>query len=360
MLLSSKSFEQWCIENNRQDVLDRWDYELNNCKPDEITYATNKKYYFKCPRKIHKSEIKKITDFTFGQGGSMKCKTCNSFAQWGIDHIGDNFLEKYWDYDKNTINPWEIAKSMNKPKVWIKCQEKDYHGNYDMSPDNFIHNHRCPYCATIRGKVHSLDSLGKLLEDKELLHLWSDKNKKSPYKYTPWSIQRVWWKCIDGHKDYFRSVNDSNKCNFRCPECQYSKGEERISNYLIDNNFIEINQEDYNILDETFKTKYKYFIPQKEFEGLIGLGNGLLSYDFYLPNYNLLVEFQGLQHEKYCKGFHKSKKDFEKQQEHDKRKHEYTKTHNIILLEIWYYDFDNIEEILNNYLSINLKEASNG
>ena len=32
-LTKSKSFYDWCIENNRQDVLDRWDYELNDCSP---------------------------------------------------------------------------------------------------------------------------------------------------------------------------------------------------------------------------------------------------------------------------------------------------------------------------------------
>ena len=24
-----QSFYDWCIENNRQDLLDRWDYDLN-------------------------------------------------------------------------------------------------------------------------------------------------------------------------------------------------------------------------------------------------------------------------------------------------------------------------------------------
>ena len=52
---------------------------------------------------------------------------------------------------------------------------------------------------------------------------------------------------------------------------------------------------------------------------------------------------------KYCKGFHKSKKDFERQQEHDRRKKEYALQNNIELLEIWYYDYDNIEEILDKY-----------
>jgi len=82
-LKNGKSFEQWCIKNNRQDILDRWDYDLNNCKPSEINYGTKKCYYFKCSRGIHKSELKNINRFTNGQEGTMNCKACNSFAQWG-------------------------------------------------------------------------------------------------------------------------------------------------------------------------------------------------------------------------------------------------------------------------------------
>ena len=88
------------------------------------------------------------------------------------------------------------------------------------------------------------------------------------------------------------------------------------------------------------------YIWQKEFDGLLGINDGLLSYDFYLSDYNLLIEYQGEQHEKYCKAFHKSKKDFEKQIEHDRRKKEYAQIHNIKLLEIWYFDYNNIEKIL--------------
>ena len=30
---NKKSFYDWCVENNREDILDRWDYELNDCSP---------------------------------------------------------------------------------------------------------------------------------------------------------------------------------------------------------------------------------------------------------------------------------------------------------------------------------------
>ena len=77
---------------------------------------------------------------------------------------------------------------------------------------------------------------------------------------------------------------------------------------------------------------------------MIGLKEGLLSYDFYLPKYNLLIEYQGEYHDG---SVHKETKErFERQQEHDRRKREYAERNNIKLLEIWYWDFDNIEEIL--------------
>lgn len=47
---------------------------------------------------------------------------------------------------------------------------------------------------------------------------------------------------------------------------------------------------------------------------------------------------------------HKSKKDFQRQQEHDRRKREYAIQNNINLLEIWYWDYDNIEKILKSEL----------
>jgi len=166
-LKNGKSFEQWCIENNYQDVLDRWDYELNDKKPNEICYSTSNKYYFKCPKGIHESELKNIGNFTNGHEGTVDCKQCNSFAQWGIDNLGENFLEKYWDYNKNTVSPWEISKSCSK-KIYIKCQEKGYHGSYLTNCAKFSNGHRCSYCNNKRGKIHPLDSLGKLLEDKSL------------------------------------------------------------------------------------------------------------------------------------------------------------------------------------------------
>lgn len=107
---------------------------------------------------------------------------------------------------------------------------------------------------------------------------------------------------------------------------------------------------------------YKCFVAnqsvwQKKFDGLVGVGNGLLSYDFYLPNYNLLIEYQG--------GFHDGSVKFQtdeglkKQIEHDNRKKEYATKKHINLLEIWYDDFDNIDCILTQKLKLYQEEVKN-
>jgi len=347
-LKNGKSFKQWCIENDRQDVLDRWDYELNDCKPNKILSHTMKSFYFKCPRGLHESEFKNISAFT-SKNSLIKCNKCNSFAQWGIDNLGGDFLEKYWDYEKNDelgINPWDISYGNSYDNIYIYCQEKDYHESYIIKCNSFTgQNHRCSYC--VNQKIHLLDSLGTLYP--EVLELWSDKNDKSPFEYAPFGSKWVWWKCPDGkHEDFYRDIGNSNKRDFRCPECQYSKGEERISNDFISKGFIKIDQKEFELLDDNYNKDY--YIHQMKYDRLLGVGNGLLSYDFYIPKLNLLIEYQGEFHDGTAKN--QTEEEFKIQQEHDKRKREYAQINNIILLEIWYWDFDRIEEILEKELNL--------
>lgn len=91
------------------------------------------------------------------------------------------------------------------------------------------------------------------------------------------------------------------------------------------------------------------YIPQMKYDNLLGVGNGQLSYDFYLPKYNILIEYQGEFHDGNTRYNNINKDEFlEKlkvQQEHDKRKREYAKLHNINLLEIWYYEHKNDTEL---------------
>lgn len=133
-------------------------------------------------------------------------------------------------------------------------------------------------------------------------------------------------------KIQYKSIKYSPTRTVQCPYCSESaksKGELMIREYFI-------------------KNKIK-FIEYNTFEGLNGTGNRKLSFDFYLPDHNLLIEFQGAQHERSVDIFG-GEHQFKVQKEHDRRKRNYAKEHGYELLEIWYYDIENIDQILDNHL----------
>ena len=288
VLRNSISFYEWCIKHSRQDILDRFDFELNNCTPHDITWGSEKKLYFKCPKGIHKSEKKNICKFTSDRSvknSVMDCVACNSFGQFGIDHFGEDFLELYWDWEKNEgIDPMIISRASSSKKVWIKCQNAEYHCSYPITCTNFSRNKaRCPLCSTFHGQVHPLDSLGQLLEDKGMLHLFSENNKRSPYKYTQKSDQEVLWKCPDGiHEEFFRSISSSNGLDFRCASCSRERDEsflqQKIREYLDELGYTVLHENKCNLVPINPKTKFP------------------LPYDNELVELKLIIETMGKQH----------------------------------------------------------------
>ncbi len=101
------------------------------------------------------------------------------------------------------------------------------------------------------------------------------------------------------------------------------------------------------------------FVQQKTFENLVGIRDGLLSYDFFLPDYNVLIEYQGKQHYEPIQCFG-GEEQFKVQQEHDKRKREYAYNNGIRLIEIPYTidTQEDIELFLQEELAMAFKKPS--
>lgn len=287
----------------------------------DTTYIRIQCFYCKNEYDVRLSHFKR---------GDNCTKCCNRYENSFAYHIEKELnepLDKFWDWNKNIVNPYYISKNYNK-KVYIKCINTNYHGSYEITCNSFVRGRRCSYCYG--KKVHPKDSFGALYPEKT--KYWSKRNKKSPYEVAPQSHKKYYFYCENCGKEFetrlYTLINKNR--SMKCLNCTCSRGEEKINKFLTEHN---IN-----------------FISQKEFDNLLGINNGNLSYDFYLPDYNLLIEFQGKQHEQFTKGFHITIEGFKKQQEHDKRKKQYAEDHNIDLLEIWYYDYNNVEEILQQTL----------
>lgn len=216
MSKNTQTFGDWCIENNKKDLLDRWDYELNYKSPFDIGKNSNKEYYFKCPRGIHESELYLISYLTrkSNKNNDAICRKCNSIGQFIIDKYGIDYLNKILS-NKNNISPFEISRGSGK-KVWLKCLKDNTHPDYEQMCSNYIKGIGCPYCS---GKSVCLtNSFG--YKYPQAIQKWSDKNEKTPYDYTYGSNSKVWFKCENEiHDDYYRSICNEIMYDFKCPLC---------------------------------------------------------------------------------------------------------------------------------------------
>lgn len=119
-----------------------------------------------------------------------------------------------------------------------------------------------------------------------------------------------------------------------CPKCASSKGEKRVSKYL---NNKGIEYEAQYIFDDC---KNIYALP----------------FDFYLPQYNICIEYDGEYHFMPIRisksvTISQAEENFKMVQLRDKIKTDYCKNNNIMLIRIPYTEFDNIEKILDTYIN---------
>lgn len=206
-------------------------------------------------------------------------------------------------------------------KVHVKCKKCSY--EWYAIPREIRNNSGCPRCSK---RILLSEDFKKSVE----------KNNSNILVISEYTRGYNKVKCLCKRCNRTWEVEARRLTEGRdCPYCSKSKGELKISDFL-DKNQIT-------------------YIPQKIFDGLLGTGGRHLSYDFYLPDFNLLIEYQGEQHDYpvdlHGYGKEKAEQLFQKQQEHDRRKKEYALNNHYNFLEIWYYDYDKIEHILANVLN---------
>ena len=117
-----------------------------------------------------------------------------------------------------------------------------------------------------------------------------------------------------------------------CPVCNSTSMEQQIAQVLTNHNIVYKPQFSFN----DCKDKRK------------------LPFDFYLPDYNILVEYDGQQHYRPVNfggiSDEKAFENFKKTQRHDSIKTTYCESNKIPLLRIPYWESKNIEQILLDYI----------
>lgn len=88
------------------------------------------------------------------------------------------------------------------------------------------------------------------------------------------------------------------------------------------------------------------FLTEYSFPDLISKKGKPLRFDFYIDDYNLLIEFQGEHHFKPVNKFQRAQRVHIQTVEHDKLKWEYSNKNSINLICIHYKDFKNLNKIL--------------
>lgn len=153
---------------------------------------------------------------------------------------------------------------------------------------------------------------------------------------------------IDGYKGIEHHANfECLKCGHKwhtpmnsvlqgrgCPHCNLSHGALEIEKTL-------------NNLSIDYETEYRFDDCKDDRS---------LPFDFYIPSKNICIEYDGEQHfmpVRFRKGTSQQtiQDKFESQKRRDKIKDDYCKNNGITLIRIPYTDFNNIEKILNKYIS---------
>lgn len=266
------------------------------------------------------------TSYSLLHNGKHACSNC-SYKKATELRNARNSLKKYNELKEVCSQKgYTLLFSPNdykgvKMQVDFLCPK---HGKKSMILDNLLRGHECFECSyenrcdNMRHSSSEVESRINSVNGNILLNACEYKNAM---------VRNLRIKCSCGNvfttsfSNYIRAeVN-------RCPKCtqKESCGEVKIRNFL-----------------ELYHIDY---VQEKRFNDC--RDKRTLPFDFYLPSYNMCIEFDGKQHFESVFG----EDSFVRTQEHDRIKNEFCKNQGITLLRIPYWGGSAIEDVLLDAIS---------
>ena len=269
---------------------------------------SKKKMKIECP--IHGIFEQRPNNHIGGQG-CTKCYLDNKLTTKN-DYIKDMYIIHNNKYNYNDLPDFINIK---RDKIIINCY---IHGNFKQNARNHQRGHGCMECF--------YDSKRIPIED---IRERCNEVHNNIYEYDLSTYENMYSEITiicKTHGSFYQQLK-THLLGYICPKCSATKGEQRIMNYLDKKDII------YNM-----QHKFDDCLYKKK-----------LIFDFYIPNLNICIEYHGKQHYERIDYFHTDKL-FKIAQNRDEIKTKYCLDNNIKLIVIPYYNFDNINDILTNYI----------
>lgn len=190
-------------------LVDEFHPSKNSITPDQITYSSNKKVWWKCLLSGHEWEAT-VGNRYRGSG----CPGCSGRRLSGENNLAVKcpHLIAQWHPTKNgSLSPWDVAPR-GKTKVWWQCENGH---EWRATAGNRYMGTGCPHCDGRRVTPENNLAIKYPL----LVLQWHyEKNcNLSPDQVMPGSSRKVWWKCESGHE--WRASIQARVRGQKCPFC---------------------------------------------------------------------------------------------------------------------------------------------
>ena len=233
-------------------------------------------------------------------------------------NLANNIHQNKYDYSLTDYRG-------NKNKIKIVCHE---HGIFEQRPDVHIYlKQGCPKCRYIKSAKSNRKNIDVLIQEFKNIH------SVDQYDYSlikEYKNNKTKLPIICPKHGIFQQTPNHHLKGVGCPKCKSSKGEQTIIKYLTNNqiNFVHNHKFD--------NCKHKRKLP----------------FDFYLPDHNLCIEYDGEQHfGKWNSQIPRSS--FKNIKIRDNIKNNFCFESGIKLIRIPYTRFKEIHNILNQELKLN-------
>ena len=221
----------------------------------------------------------------------------------------------------NKIEVIEYAGNVNDSSKF-RCYECDYTWNAKLS--NVANNGTgCPQCAG-NARIKTSEEAQAKINSKH------NENEIEIIEYAGNVTNYSKFKCCECGYTWDTSLHSIINMGTGCPQCSSGKFERKAGEILTKHNI-------------PFETQYK-------FDGMIYKRQLKCDYVIEICGKKCIIETNGKQHYEHCTFYHKTKEEFLEQLKRDNVKVTYAVEHNIPLLPIHYWEKDNMEEVILNFI----------